>query len=145
MARIPCSISTKTVFLLSMLASTGLVLAQQAPSAAPPPPQQKLEPIEPGSDAPVTITPQKRDKNKISQTKDGGRVKEVQVSAGGSNYTMKGVQPGSTADLNSQNGSTVRPPQWKVLEFDFNKKKKIDPEGAGADTTVNAPPPQTVK
>lgn len=143
MARIPRILPSQTVFLLGMLASCSLAQAQQTPSAAPPPPQ--LERIEPGSDTPVTITPQTRSKNKISQTKEGGRVKEVQVNAGGSNYTMKGVQPGSAADMNSQGGSTVRPPQWKVLEFDFNKKKKTDPEAAGADTTVDAPPPQTVK
>ncbi|WP_426194400.1 hypothetical protein [Massilia sp. DWR3-1-1] len=143
MARTPRKIATKTAFLLSMLVTAGVALAQQTPSAAPP--QQQLERIEPGSDTPVTITPQTRSKNKISQTKEGGRVKEVQVSAGGSHYTMKGVRPGSVAEMNAQGGSTVQPPQWKVLEFDMNKKKKSDPEAAGADTTVNAPPPQTVK
>ena len=136
MARTSLTIATKTVFLLSLLAPASLVLAQQRPSSAPP----QLERIEPGSDTPVTITPQSTTKNKISQTKEGGRVKEVQVSAGGSNYTMKGVQPGSVTDMNSQGGSTVHPPQWKVLEFDLNKKKKTDPEAGGADNTVDAPP-----
>ncbi|HEU5437629.1 MAG TPA: hypothetical protein VFU95_14550 [Telluria sp.] len=141
MARTTRIIATKTVFLLSILVPAGMALAQQTPSSAPP----QLERIEPGSDTPVTITPQTRSKNKISQTKEGGRVKEVQVNAGGSNYTMKGVRPGSVAEMNAQNGSTVQPPQWKVLEFDMNKKKKSDPEAAGADSTVNAPPPVTVK
>ena len=141
MARTARNFICNTALLLGTLALASLALAQQKPSAAPPPPQ--LERIDQGSDTPVTITPQKSNKNKISQTKDGGRVKEVQVSAGGSNYTMKGVQPGSAADMNSQNGSSLHPPQWKVLEF--GKRKKTDPEAAGADTTVNAPPPQTVK
>ncbi|MDB5960956.1 MAG: hypothetical protein JWP59_2250 [Massilia sp.] len=141
MARTSRTIATKTVFLLSMLAAAGFALAQQTPSAAPP----QLERIEPGSDTPVTITPKAGNKTKITQTKDGGRVKEVQVSAGGSNYTMKGVRPGSVAEMNAQNGSTLQPPQWKVLEFDLSKKKKTDPEAAGADNTVNAPPPVTVK
>ena len=141
MARTSRTIASKTVIVLSILMPATMAFAQQRPSSAPP----QLERIEPGSDTPVTITPQTTSKNNISQTKDGGRVKEVQVSAGGSHYTMKGVQPGSVTDLNSQGGSTVRPPQWKVLEFDLSKKKKTDPEAGGADTTVNAPPPQTVK
>lgn len=141
MARTYRTIATKTVFLLSILAPAGFALAQQTPSAAPP----QLERIEPGSDTPVTITPKAGPKTKISQTKDGGRVKEVQVSSGGSNYTMKGIQPGSIAETNARNGSTVQPPQWKVLEFDLSKKKKTDPEAAGGDGTVDAPPPRTVK
>lgn len=141
MARTFGSIATNTVFLLGALSAASPVVAQQTPSSAPP----QLERIEPGSDTPVTITPQNKTKNKISQSKDGGRVKEVQVSAGGSNYTMKGVRPGSVAEMNAQGGTTVQPPQWKILEFDMNKKKKSDPEAAGSDNTVNAPPPQTVK
>ena len=141
MARTLVTIATKTAFLLGTLASASAVFAQQTPSSAPP----QLERIEPGSDTPVTITPQTSTKNKISQTQDGGRVKEVQVSAGGSHYTMKGVRPGSVAEMNAQGGTTVQPPQWKVLEFDMNKKKKSDPEAAGSNATVDAPPPQTVK
>jgi hypothetical protein len=141
MARTAWTISLKTLILVGALLPAAAVLAQQTPSAAPP----QLERIEPGSDSPVTITPQTRNANKITQTKEGGRVKDVQVNAGGSHYSMKGVRPGSVADVNDQSGSTLRPPQWKVLEFDLSKKKKTDPEAAGGDGTVDAPPPQTVK
>ena len=136
------TITLKTLILLAAVAPSALVFAQQKPSDKPP----QLERIEPGSDTPVTITPQTRNPNKITQTKDGGRVTEVQVSAGGSHYTMKGVRPGSVQELGDQSGSTLRPPQWKVMEFDLSKKKKTDPEAAGApDGTADAPPPQTVK
>lgn len=133
-----------TACLLGIAAPLAVAQAQQTPSDAPPPPQ--LQRIEPGSDTPVTITPKAGNRNKITQTKEGGRVTEVQVSAGGSHYVMKGVRPGSVADMNAQGGGSLRPPQWKVLEFDMNKKKKTDPEAAGAaDNTVDAPPPRTVK
>ena len=136
------AITFNTLIILGALAPSAAVLAQQTPSDKPP----QLERIEPGSDTPVTITPQTRNTNKITQTKEGGRVTEVQVSAGGSHYTMKGARPGSVQELGDQTGSTLRPPQWKVLEFDLSKKKKTDPEGAGApDGTADAPPPQTVK
>lgn len=142
MAPMFSTLSFKTFFLLSAVAISTTALAQQRPSDAPP----QLQRIEPGSDTPITITPKSGNNNKITQTKDGGRVTEVQVSSGGSHYTMKGVRPGSVQELGDQTGSTVRPPQWKVMEFDLSRKKKTDPEGAGAtDGTVNAPPPQTVK
>lgn len=142
MARTASTISLKTFLLVGALLPATAVFAQQKPSDKPP----QLETIEPGSDTPVTITPQTRSSNKISQTKDGGRVTEVQVNAGGSHYTMKGVRPGSVNDINDQSGASLRPPQWKVMEFDLSKKKKTDPEGApAADGTANAPPPQTVK
>src|SRR5450830_1052143 len=142
MARTASTISLKTFLLVGALLPAAAVFAQQKPSDKPP----QLETIEPGSDTPVTITPQTRSSNKISQTKDGGRVTEVQVNAGGSHYTMKGVRPGSVTDINDQSGASLRPPQWKVMEFDLSKKKKTDPEGAAAaDGTANAPPPQTVK
>jgi hypothetical protein len=136
------TLSFKTFILLGAVAASAPALAQQRPSDAPP----RLERIEPGSDTPITITPKSGNNNKITQTKEGGRVTEVQVSSGPSHYTMKGVRPGSVQELGDQTGSTVRPPQWKVLEFDLNRKKKADPEAGGAaNGTADAPPPQTVK
>ena len=133
------------ILLLGMLAYASLASAQQAqqsqqsqqpPSSAPP----KLERIEEGTDTPITVTPQQRSGARINEKREGGRVTEVQVTTGKSSYTMKGAAPGAVAQPGDATGSTLRPPQWKVLEFDLSKKKQKEGEDAGA-ATVNAPPP----
>ena len=127
------------ILLLGMLAYTSLAQAQQAPSSAPP----KLERIEEGSGTPITVTPKQRsDVNRggtsINEKREGGRVTEVEVTTGGSSYTMKGA--GAVAQTGDATGNTLRPPQWKVMEFDLFKKKQKDGEEADAGT-ANAPPP----
>ena len=139
MARTVC---VGKILLLGMLASASLVQAQQAPSSAPP----KLERIEPGSDTPITVTPQQRSGanrsgTDINEKREGGRVTEVQVTTGGSSYTMQGAAPGSVAQTGDATGSTLRPPQWKVMEFDLFKKKQKDAEEADAGTATAPPPP----
>lgn len=138
------------ILLLGMLAHASLASAQQAqqtptqqtPSSAPP----KLERIEEGSDTPITVTPPQQPQRKgakINEKREGGRVTEVQVTSGKSSYTMKGAAPGSVVQTGDATGSTLRPPQWKVMEFDlFSKKQKQQKEGEDADAgTANAPPP----
>ena len=132
--------------LLGMLAHASLVQAQQTAPAQTPP---KLEQIQEGSDTPVTITPQQRGKQKITEKRDGGRVTEVQVTTGKSSYTMKAPAPGSVNDQADLTGSKLRPPQWKVLEFDLNGKKKRDAEAAAAAAAevpvlAPAPPPPVI-
>ena len=130
------------ILLLGMLACASLAQAQQAqqsqqpPSSAPP----KLERIEEGTDTPITVTPQQRSGAKINEKREGGRVTEVQVTTGNSSYTMKGEVPGSATQTGDATGSTLRPPQWKVLEFDLSKKKQKEGEDAEA-ATADAPPP----
>lgn len=143
MARSP---SVWKFLLLGTLAHAGLVQAQQTPPAATPP---KLEQIQEGADTPVTITPQQRGKQKITEKRDGGRVTEVQVTTGKSSYTMKAPTPGSVNDQADLTGSKLRPPQWKVLEFDFGKKKQSDAEAAAAAAAevpvlAPAPPPPVI-
>ena len=122
---------------LFLAASAGLAAAQTsaqqpAPSSAPP----KLDRIEPGSDVPATTIPPKRG-TEIKETRQGGQVTEVEVTAGGSHYYMKpNTQPG-----NAQTNS-IRAPQWKVGEFDLSGKRKATSEsGTNAPTTADAPPP----
>jgi hypothetical protein len=125
------------ILLLGMLAHASLAQAQQTPSSAPP----KLERIEEGSDTPITVTPQQGNGKKIVEKRDGGRVTEVQVTTGKSSYTMKGAQPGAVSQPGDGAGSTLRPPQWKVLEFDLFKKKQKELDEAAAAATATAPPP----
>lgn len=131
---------TSTVWnllLLGMLAQTSLVFAQQTPSSAPP----KLERIDEGSDTPITVTPQQNHGAKVTETRDNGRTTEVQVTSGGSSYTMKANPPGAISQPGDSAGGTLRPPQWKVMEFNFGSKKPKESDEQGASTPAEAPPP----
>jgi hypothetical protein len=128
--------------LLGMLAQAGLAVAQQTPSTPPP----KMERIEEGSDTPVTITPQNRSRTNVTEKRDGGRVTEVEVKSGKSTYTMKANPASAVAQPGDSASGTLRPPQWKVLEFDLFRKKQKDTEAAeaaeaAAGTAALAPPP----
>jgi hypothetical protein len=109
--------------------------AQQAPSQAPP---QRLERIEEGSDTPITVTPPQQTRQKITEKRvDGGRTTEVEVTTGKSTYTMKANPPDAVLQPNDPATGSLRPPQWKVFEFDLFKKK----QGEAADTAAAPPPP----
>jgi hypothetical protein len=132
-------ISRSALLALSLASLAGMAAAQQSgtpagtrpvPSEAPP----KLERIEPGSDVPATTIPPKRGTT-ITETRDGGQVTEVEVTAGGSHYYMKpNAQPG-----NAQTNS-IRAPQWKVGEFDLSGKRKATNDSA-TPTPADVPPP----
>jgi len=117
--------------LLATLA--GPAAAQSTRNQAPPPNTQR---IEPGSDVPATNIPPKRG-TEIIEHRNGGQVTEVEVTAGGSHYSMKpNNQPG-----NAQTNS-IRAPQWKVGEFDLSGKRRAANEaGQNVPTTADAPPP----
>ncbi|NML62499.1 hypothetical protein HHL21_15735 [Massilia sp. RP-1-19] len=121
---------------LFLLANGGAAYAQTKPSDAPP----KLERIEEGSDTPVTIVPQRDEQRKVRETRDGGQVREVEVKSGKSTYTMKGSNPASVTETSVGTGSTLRPPQWKVLEFDLSKKKQAQRDEEAAAAAAAAPP-----
>jgi hypothetical protein len=114
--------------------------AQSAPPSEKPP---KLERIEPGSDVPATTIPPKGG-TQIKEKKQGGKVTEVEVQAGPSHYTMQPNTPAGNAQVGTvETGNAVRPPQWKVLEFDLNRKRKQGEAGSGetAPSAVDVPPP----
>lgn len=119
-----------------LLANAGAAMAQTKPSEAPP----KLERVEEGADAPVTIVPKRDERRKVRETRDGGQVKEVQVQSGNSTYTMKGKNPASVTETSVGMGSTLRPPQWQVLEFDLSKKKQAQRDEEAAAAAAAAPP-----
>jgi hypothetical protein len=129
--------------LLGMLAHVGIAQAQQTANTPPP----KMERIEEGSDTPVTITPKSGNRTNVKEKREGGRITEVEVTSGKSTYTMKGSPPGSVTQTGDATGSTLRPPQWKVLEFDLSRKKQKDAQeaDAAATGTAVAPPPPPPK
>lgn len=135
-----------------LFAQLGLAQAQnQAPAQKPPssaPPQ--LERVEEGSDTPITTAPlpTRKDQKRITEKKDSQGGREVEVkSVGKTSYTMKSVPPGAVATSGSGATNTLRPPQWKVLEFDLGKKKPKQGEQAedtsaeAASAPVTAPAP----
>ncbi|MDL2355904.1 MAG: hypothetical protein QFF03_11670 [Pseudomonadota bacterium] len=131
--------SVGKILLLGSLAVAGLAQAQQTPSSAPP----KLERIEETADTPITVTtPAQRTTKKITEKRaPNGQVTEVEVKTGKSSYTMKAKPPGAVAQPGDASGGTLRPPQWKVLEFDFGKKKQKELDEAAAAAVATAPPP----
>ncbi len=114
-------------------------VAQQQPNAAPPPP--KLEKLEEGEPPAVTIRQRER-RAKITQKRaPGGKVTEVKVSTGGSNYVVKSNDQAGSALPGDAQSSTMRPAQWEVLEFDLGKKSREAREAEEAQAgTVPAPP-----
>lgn len=133
--------------------STQPAPATQRPSEAPP----QLERIEPGSDVPATTIPPRQGTRITEKRGNDGKVTEVEVQAGPSRYTMKpNVAPGN-AQPGDISGSSIRAPQWQVMEFDFGNPKKKDaaeqpaaaaPARAGAAGTparADVPPPPALE
>lgn len=125
---------------LALLACTGTAVAQQAgvgqnagqtaPSAQPP----VTERIEPGSDVPATTIEPRRGTQITEKRGNDGNVTEVEVQSGRSNYILRpNTAPGNAQPGDAQS-SGFRAPQWKVMEFDLNAKKKA----AGAEAAEAA-------
>jgi hypothetical protein len=137
-----------------LLAHAGAALAQQAsavpgsatgdtpakgtPAKDAPP---KLERIEEGSDVPITVTPPKSGGTRVTEKREGGRIVESKVKAGGSEYTLRPNSPAGNAQPGDAVSNNTRPPTWTVLEFDLNKKKNSDMEATAEAAAVPPPPP----
>lgn len=147
---------------LCLIAHAGLAVAQSQQQNQQPPAQRpaqqpaqtppNLERIEPGSDQPATTIPP-RQRTRITEKRgNDGSVTEVEVQSGKSRYIMKpNVQPGNAQPGDAQS-SSIRAPQWQVMEFDFGnpKKQPADPAAAapspapakpGVPARADAPPP----
>ena len=112
--------------------------SQPTPSQAPP----KLQTVEPGSDIPATNIPPKRGTQIVEKRDDSGQVTEVEVTAGGSHYTMKPNNLPGNAAHGSVTGNAIRAPQWKVGEFDLSgKRRAVSDTGQNAPTAEAPPPP----
>jgi hypothetical protein len=131
--------SLRKLVSICLLVPAGAVLAQQAqqPPATPP----VLERIEEGSDVPITVTPPKTGGAQITEKREGGRVTEARVKAGGSEYTLRPNAPAGNAQPGDAVSNTTRPAQWTVLEFDLNRKKNTDKEATAEDAAAPPPPP----
>jgi hypothetical protein len=133
---------------IALLACAGTVYAQTAQTGQTSPAapaatsgQPQTERIEPGSDEPATKIEPRRG-TRIKEKRNNGQVTEVEVQAGKSHYTLKPNQPAGNAVPGDAQSSAFRAPQWQVMEFDLNgKKKAADAEAAAAAAGTTAPAP----
>lgn len=98
--------------------SAPTLVAAQDKTAPPPPP--KLEKLEEGPDSDVKLIKQESNKLKTVERKENGKVSEVQVRTGKSNYTVKA----NNAPKGTPEGDANRAAQWKVMEFGGKKQSK---------------------
>jgi hypothetical protein len=147
MLRTRLTIQLLPLCLLGISALAGAQQSQgQAQSQPPSDKPPKLERIEPGSDVPASTIPP-RGGTQIKEKKQGGQVTEVEVQAGPSHYYMRPNTPAGNAQPGTAEAGSVRAPQWQVLEFDLNRKRKQGEAGSGesagqapAAAEVPAPP-----
>jgi hypothetical protein len=123
---------------LALLAHMALAGAQTTPSSSPSSAPPKLERIEDGSDTPITVTAKPGNEKKITEKREQGKVTEVKVKSGKSEYTMKPNTPAGNGQPGDVQSNAVRAPQWEVMQFNLNKKKKSEQQ---AETAASVPPP----
>jgi hypothetical protein len=136
---------------IALLACAGAVCAQTAQTGqtSPAAPATSTgqapvtERIEPGSDEPATKIEPRRG-TQIREKRNNGQVTEVEVQAGKSHYILRPNQPAGNAVPGDAQSSAFRAPQWQVMEFDLNGKKKAaaDAEAAAAAAGTTAPAAQ---
>ncbi len=124
--------STLCLTLVAAFAIAGIPLQAGAQQAAPKPPV--LEKLDEGQAPEVTIRPSAPE---IQEKREQGKIKEVHVHSGGSNYVVKAnEQPGSIQPGEGQS-TAIRVPQWQILDFDLGMRKE-KPEGDKAATPPTA-------
>jgi hypothetical protein len=124
---------------IALLACAGAVCAQTAQTGqtSPTGPAASTgqapvtERIEPGSDEPATQIEPRRG-TQIREKRNNGQVTEVEVQAGKSHYILRPNQPAGNAVPGDAQSSAFRAPQWQVMEFDLNGKKKAAADAAAA-------------
>ena len=124
---------------IALLAGAAAALAQTPATGQPP-----IERIEPGSDVPATKIEPKRGTQIREKRNNGGQVTEVDVQSGKSHYTMKSGQPVGNAQPGDAQSSAIRAPQWQVMEFDLNGKRKAA-AAAEAEAAAAAAPATAAK
>lgn len=121
---------------IALLACAGAVCAQTAQtgqtSPAPAPAatgQTQTERIE--QEGPATNVEPRRG-TQIREKRSNGQVTEVEVQSGPSRYTLKPNVPAGNAVPGDAQSSAFRAPQWQVMEFDLNGKRKAAAEAEAA-------------
>jgi hypothetical protein len=97
-----------------------VVQAQSTPASTPP----KLEKIEEAPDSGITISKPESNKNKMVEKRVNGKVTEVQVKTGKSQYVVKANPEIGNAPKGTVQGDANRGAQWSILEFGGKKESK---------------------
>ena len=120
---------------IALLACAGAAAAQTATVPQPP----VTERIEPESETPATNIDPRRGTQIREKRDNSGQVTEVEVQSGRSRYVMKPNQPAGNAQAGDGQSSAFRAPQWQVMEFDLNAKRKAAAEAAAAAAAAGTP------
>lgn len=121
--------SIVSVCLAALVAPLPAAAQQAKPAVDGTPP--KLEKLEEGEAPAITIRKPEGER-KITEKRSQGKVKEVKVQSGKSTYYLKPNEPVGSALPGDAESSSMRAPQWQVLEFGQPKP------------TQEATPPQTL-
>lgn len=124
---------------IALLACAGAAAAQTATAQQPP----VTERIEPESETPATNIDPRRGTQIREKRNNSGQVTEVEVQSGRSRYVMKSGQPAGNAQAGDAQSSGIRAPQWQVMEFDLNAKRKAAAEAEAAAAAAAAGTPTT--
>lgn len=104
-----------------LLANLSLTVhAQSTPASTPP----KLEKIEEAPDSGITIRKPESNTNKTVEKRANGKVTEVQVKSGKSNYVVKANPETGNNPKGTVQGDGNRGAQWSILEFGGKKESK---------------------
>ena len=104
-----------------LLANLSLAVYAQSTAASAPP---KLEKIEELPDSGITIRKPESTTNKTVEKRANGKVTEVQVKSGKSNYVVKANPETGNNPKGSVQGDGNRGAQWSILEFGGKKESK---------------------
>jgi hypothetical protein len=135
--RLTHAISPLFALLLASHATAQQTSTTPAPATPARPPATQS--VEPGSDTPATDIPTRRG-TQIVEHRDGGAVTEVDVTAGGSHYTMRPNTPPGNA-VPGSNANSIRAPQWTVGTFDLSGKRHGNADSGTNAPANDAPPP----
>jgi hypothetical protein len=111
---------------------------QSTQNARPP---ANVQSVEPGSDTPATNIPTRRGTQIVEHRDDGGQVSGVEVTAGGSHYTMQPNNPAGNAVPGSVTGNQVRGATWTVGTFDMSGKRHGNAASGTNAPAADVPPP----
>ena len=108
---------------LTILLASASSFAQAPAKVDPVPP--KLEKLEEGPSEPALGISKPEPRNKVSEKRNNaGKVTEVQVKSGKSNYTVKANPEVGNAPKGTVQGDANRAAQWTILEFGGKKEGK---------------------